>query len=132
MKKKSTSKFIAKLCIWTIRKHELLSYYFKIYMWLAVTTILFFALVNVIALTTALNAIFFGGLSIILISLVLIENRRSVLLNIDDPNLKEDAQNAMMELIVLKKHKIHTKVGLFNRIRNIIKGYNGKQSKSKI
>ena len=82
--------------LWTIRNQGFLSQHIQIYIWAAVAVILVFTLAGRISLDAALQAILFGGLLICGLIWVLIERRRSWLLHIDDPALKEIAHNVML------------------------------------
>ena len=82
--------------LWTIRNQDFLSHHIQVYMYTAVGIILLLTLANKIALEAALQAIFYGGTFICGSIWILIERRRSWLMRIDDPALKETAHNTML------------------------------------
>lgn len=102
-KKARTSKNVAKLCIWTIRNHNFLITRFRLYMWSAVALVLFLSIANVIHLKIALLTILFSALCIVVIFWALIERRKTCLLKIRDPDLRQQAHAAMLELIYTKR-----------------------------
>jgi hypothetical protein len=119
-KKRGTGKFVAKLCIWTIKNHNLLITHLRLYMWAAVASVLYLCLANRISLQAGLNGILFGGFAIFFILWVLLENRRTCLLNISDPKLKNEAYNVMIAFIAQRQHKLKNQGYLWNKIWNKI------------
>lgn len=100
-KKNKTAVFF----LWTIRNQGFLSYHIQVYMYTAVGIILLLTLANKIALEAALQAIFYGGTFICGLIWILIERRRSWLMKIDDPALKEAAHNTMLAYIYTRLPK---------------------------
>ena len=95
-KSKPIQENTAAFFLWTIRNQSFLAFHIQIYMWSAVAVILLLTLAEKIALEAALQAILFGGLFICGIIWVLIERRRSWLMHIADPVLKETAHVVML------------------------------------
>lgn len=82
--------------LWTIRNQSFLAHHIQVYVWCGVAVILILALADKIALPAALQAIFFGGLFICAMIWILIERRRSWLLHIEDPVLRQTAHRVML------------------------------------
>ncbi len=116
--KSETGRNTARLCIWTIRNHNFLVRRFRLYMWSAAATVLFLAVAGVIKLELALFSILFGALCIVIILWLLIERRKTCLLNIQDPDLKRQAHAAMIEFIRERKDQIKNKGRLLARLRH--------------
>ena len=109
MKKHSTAKTgkkAARFCIWTIRNHDAIAANIRIYMFAGVAVILLLCLGGVIHLKTALVSIFFGGVSICALLWVLIENRRTQMIRIEDPELRKEAHETMLVFIEARKHRL--------------------------
>jgi len=68
-------------------------------MWSFSAVVLLAAVVGKLELQTALRIIAFGGLSAVALLTGLALTRRSVLLSIDDPDLKAEAHQALLSLI---------------------------------
>jgi hypothetical protein len=92
----------ASFFLWTIRHQSFLAHHIRVYVWCAVAVILVLTLADKIALQAALEAIFFGGVFICAMIWILIERRRSWLLHIDDPVLKQTAHRVMLATIYEK------------------------------
>ncbi len=105
-----TGRKMAKFWIWTIRKHSFIAANVKIYMFAAVALILFLCIGGVIHLKTALVSIFFGGLSLCALLWVCIENRRTALNGISDPELRKEAHEAMLLFIYPRKKYVESSV----------------------
>ncbi len=101
-----TGKRMARFCIWTIRNHDAIAANIRIYMFAGVAAILFLCIGGVIHLKTALVSIFLGGVSICALLWVLIENRRTQLIRIEDPDLRKEAHATMLMFIEARKHRI--------------------------
>ena len=94
---------IETLYLWSIRRQDSISLSVRMHMWSAVFAILLMSFLIPIKLEIVLQVIFFGGLTTCAILWVFIERRKTWLLNIQDPDLKEIAHQAM---IVYLKSKI--------------------------
>lgn len=114
--KKKTGRKMAKFWIWTIRNHDIIAANIRIYMFAGVAVILLLGIGGAVHLKAALNAILLGGLGIAAILWVLIENRRASLLNIVDPDLREDAHIAMIDFLALRRHKLKKRKYIWNKI----------------
>ncbi len=113
-----TSKQVAKLCIWTIRHHNFLINQLRLYMWSAVAVVLFLSIANVIHLKIALLAILFSSLCIVIILWALIERRKTCLLRIQDPDLKQQAHAAMLEFIHDRTDRLKKGEPFWTRLRH--------------
>ena len=96
----------ARLSIWSIRHHDLLVAHLRIYVWSAAATILLLSLGNVISVSTALYAILFSVLGLIVLIWLLLERRRTVLLGIENTALREEAEAAMLAFIDARRDRI--------------------------
>lgn len=99
----------ARLSIWSIRYHDLLVAHLRIYVWSATATILLLSLAGIISLSTALNAILFSALSLAILIWLLLERRRTILLRIEDPELRRSAETAMHAFIYARRDRISGK-----------------------
>jgi uncharacterized membrane protein len=90
---------LARISIWTIVHHRWLAAQIRFYVWLASATILLLSIASVIPLQTALYALLFSGLGILILLWLLIHWRKSILLAIRDEQLKQAAHAAMLTLI---------------------------------
>jgi len=93
----------AKACIWSIRNQQRLMARLRTTMWAFSATILVLSISGRFGLQTALLIIGFGGLGVVVMLTGLIQTRRILLLNIQDPDLRRQAHVAMLELIDLKE-----------------------------
>jgi hypothetical protein len=96
----------ARLSIWSIRHHDLLVAHLRFYVWSATATILLLSLGNAISLSTALYAILFSALGLIVLIWLLLERRRTILLHIENAALREEAQAAMLAFIHARRDRI--------------------------
>ena len=87
---------IDKLYLWSIKRQDDISSCVRTQSWLAVSAILLMSLLVPIDLVVALQIILFGGLLVCGLLWVFIERRRSWLLTIRDPVLKETAHRVMI------------------------------------
>lgn len=92
----------AHLLIWTIREQNLIAYHVRIYVWSGVIILLLLTLSQKISLETALYALLVSGVIIGLGLWIAIERRRSWLLRINDPDLKQEAYDAMLTYLAQK------------------------------
>jgi hypothetical protein len=90
---------VATFCIWTLRWQRLIAFQFRVFTWGATAVVLLLALAGEIAFETALHGIVISLISISLLIGLLVYARRSSLLNIQDPVLREAAHEAMILLI---------------------------------
>ena len=93
---------IEALYLWSIRRQDSISFSIQMHMWSAVFAILLMSFLIPIKLEIALQIIFFGGLTICAILWIFIERRKTWLLNIQDPVLKETAHQAMIAYLESK------------------------------
>jgi hypothetical protein len=96
----------ARLSIWSIRHHDLLVARLRVYVWSATATILLLSLADVISLTTALYAILWSVLGLIVLIWLLLERRRTILLHIENEALREEAEAAMLAFIYARRDRI--------------------------
>ncbi|MFZ0610784.1 MAG: hypothetical protein WAM73_00955 [Desulfobacterales bacterium] len=82
--------------LWTIRRQSHIAAAMQTQLISAVALVLLLTLLLPLRLETALQGIFYGGMAIIALVWALIERRRSWLLGIDDPALKDTAHQAMI------------------------------------
>lgn len=82
--------------LWTIRRQNQISATIRTQLMSAVSVVLLLSILLPIRLETALHGILYAGLTIIGILWALIERRKSWLLGIQDPVLKEAAHQAMI------------------------------------
>ncbi len=99
MKAKTTTSMVATFCIWTLRRQRLIAYRFRVLIWCGTAVVLLLALAGEIALETALHGIVISLTSIFVLIGLLVHARRSSLLNIQDPELREAAHEAMILLM---------------------------------
>lgn len=98
---------IEALYLWSIRRQDRISYNVQTHMWSAVFAILLMSFLIPIQLEVALQIILFGGLTTCALLWLFIERRRSWLLNIQDPVLRDTAHQAMIAYL-------NNKVGVEN------------------
>jgi hypothetical protein len=101
-----THVLIAKWCIWSIKHQTWLAGQVRIYVWGATAVVAFFMFAGVIPLEEGLLALFFCGVSISTIIWLLIKVRRSWLLNIQEPELRQQALTAMINYLHEVNHSI--------------------------
>ena len=97
---------IAKLCIWSVQHQTWLAGRLRIYIWGATAVVAFFIFAGVIPLGTGLLALFFCGVSISTAIWLLLKVRRSWLLNIQIPELRQQALTAMIKYLREVNHSI--------------------------
>ncbi|HHP7234319.1 MAG TPA: hypothetical protein ACFCUC_06790 [Desulfobacterales bacterium] len=88
--------------LWSIRNQDAVSRQIRIHMWSGVASFLVATLVVPIPLEKALTWLFVLGISLTAGLWVLVERRRSWLLQIRDPELKRAAHRAMVEYLQQK------------------------------
>ena len=89
----------ARMSIWSIRRHDAILWVSRMGMWSFSGVVLLAAVVGKLDLQTALRVIAFSGLAAVLLLTGLVLTRRNVLLAIDDPELRDGAHRALLELI---------------------------------
>ena len=82
--------------LWTIRRQHHISATIRTQLMSAVSVVLLLSILLPIRLETALHVILYTGLTVIGLLWILIERRRSWLLGIQDPVLKETAHQTMI------------------------------------
>ena len=97
---------LARISIWTITHHDFLAAQIRIYVWCASATVLFLSITGLISLQLALHLLLFCGLGILILLWSLINWRRSILLGIQDDDLKLEAHAAMLSLIHARPHSV--------------------------
>ena len=102
----ATHPTIAKWCIWSVENQTWLALRMCIYIWGATAAVLLFTLAHVIALKTALWSMFISGVIICISIWLLVQQRRIWLLNIQDPELRQQALAAMVRYLVEIRHVI--------------------------
>ena len=90
---------LARASIWTILNHNFLAGRIRIYVWSAAATVLFLAVASIIPLHTALYILLFCGCAMMALLWSLISWRKAILLDIQNPELKKAAHEAMLMLI---------------------------------
>jgi hypothetical protein len=93
----------ARFCIWTLRHQSYIARQVRLFTWSGTLLILFLALAGQINLDVALQAIIFSLASIALLLGLLISARRNCLLHIRDPELREIAHMAMLNVICRRR-----------------------------
>lgn len=88
--------------LWTIRRQSHIAAALQTQLIAGVAVVLLLTLLLPIRLQTALQGIFYVGMAVIALVWALIERRRSWLLGIDDPALKEAAHQAMIAYLKQK------------------------------
>ncbi|MFZ7124536.1 MAG: hypothetical protein ACOWWM_00070 [Desulfobacterales bacterium] len=115
MKQGTTPFRTAKFCIWTLRWQSVIAQQLRMFTWTGTAVILFLAVAGRISLDTALHSIVISLFSIAALVYLFLQARRTSLLRIEDPALREAAHEAMLLLIhqrrlsksdrrLLKKH----------------------------
>ena len=90
---------ITRLCIWSVRNQSWLAGQVRIYVYMATAIIAFLALAGVISIQTAMLSSFCIGLIAMGIIWTLIQQRKAWLLNLREPELREQALAAMRDYI---------------------------------
>ncbi len=97
--KPSTCSLGVKLSVWSIQHQTWLAGQVRIYVFFATALIAFFTLAGVISIQTALFSSFSGGLIVAGLIWTLIQQRKSILLNIQEPDVRELAHRAMLNYL---------------------------------
>lgn len=85
-----------RLSIWSIRHQSWLAGQVRIYLYAGTVLIAFLALAGVITIQTALLSAFCGGLVIVGLIWTLIQQRKAILLNLEEPEARKRAHQAML------------------------------------
>jgi hypothetical protein len=91
-----------RIVIWSIQYQDRISYCFRLYMGALSVIVIFLGMLGAVPLESALWSLFSSGLLIIGAAWFLIQKRKSWLMNIKDPELKQLAYDTMLAYIVLK------------------------------
>lgn len=94
--KQSSTSFGVKLCIWTVRNQSWLAGQVRIYIYAGTVLIAFLALAGVISIETAIFSAFCGGVIAMGLIWTLIQQRKAMLLNIQEPEVRNRAHEAML------------------------------------
>lgn len=95
----ATTPWTARFCIWTLRWQRHIAHHLRMFTWSGTAIILFLALAGEITLGTALHSIVISLFSISILVWLLLRARRTSLLRIQDPDLREAAHEAMILFI---------------------------------
>ena len=101
-----TDNNIAKWCIWSIKNQTWLSGQLRIYIWGATAVVALFTFAGLIRLETVLWSLFLSGGVISAAIWVLIRQRKVWLLNIHDPELRQQALDAMVTYLHEVNHEV--------------------------
>lgn len=103
----------SRVLLWSIRFQDQLAYYIKLYLYSAVTFVLFLGFCQIISLDAALEIILVGGMTFCIGLGLFIFKRRSWLLHIVDPELKREAHAAMLVYITARENRAGQKRSSF-------------------
>ena len=85
-----------RLSIWSIRNQSWLAGHVRIYIYAGTVLIAFLALAGAISIQTAMLSAICGGLIVMGMMWALIQHRKAILLNIQEPEVRKRAHNAML------------------------------------
>ena len=102
MKKSRKPNWAARFYLWTIRRQDLISAHIKLYSWFAIALLLVMALASIITLEAALGTLLVGTLAWGTLLWALVERRRSWLLSLEDPVLRQQAHRIMLQYLTRK------------------------------
>lgn len=108
---KDTYSLAIKLCIWSIRNQTWLAGQLRIYICAATAVIALLALADVISIQTAILSVFCGGAIVVATIWTLIQHRKTILLNIRDPEIRAMVHNTMVEYLHRTNHSMPTNSG---------------------
>ncbi|MDJ0811042.1 MAG: hypothetical protein QNJ48_10080 [Desulfobacterales bacterium] len=111
----ATGRRTARFCIWTLRHQIQIARHIRIYTWGGTFLILFLALAGRISLEAALHAVVISLPSIAFLLWMLIMARRKSLLNIRDPELREQAHMAMLQNVCKRRLTAREKAWLLKK-----------------
>ncbi|MEJ2039418.1 MAG: hypothetical protein P8X55_10835 [Desulfosarcinaceae bacterium] len=95
-RKSSLYESIVKVCVWSVRNQAWLAGRIRIYIFGAACVVFLFAFAGILTPKTALLSVFFGGIGILVLIWGLVQQRKNLLLGIQDPKLRKEAHEAMM------------------------------------
>ena len=101
-------KMIAKFCLWTFWRHNLITGQIRIYVWSTSAFVLFLSLINKIHLQLALHILLFGSLGIAVFIWIFLSMRKALLLRINDPELKKVVYESML-IFIASRNKVSNK-----------------------
>jgi hypothetical protein len=84
----------------------------RIYIYAGTVLIAFLALAGVISIKTAIFSAFCGGIIFIGLIWTLVKQRKSMLLNIEEPEARDQAHKAMLEYLNQVNPEMFTSVGI--------------------
>jgi predicted lysophospholipase L1 biosynthesis ABC-type transport system permease subunit len=88
--------------LWSIRYQDRIAHHFRFAVGLGMTIVAFMGVVGAVSPEGALRTLFYGGLILSCLVLFLIVQRRSWLLRIKDPELKEQAYRTMLTYLAAR------------------------------
>ena len=88
--------FAVKLCIWSIRHQSWLAGQIRIYIYSGTALLALLALADVVTIQTAMLSSFCGGAVLLGLIWTLIQQRKAILLNIREPEVRDQAHRAML------------------------------------
>lgn len=94
--KRSPQSIVIRLSIWSVRNQSWLAGQVRIYLYAGTVLIAFLALAGVVTIQTALLSAFCGGLVIAGLIWTLIQQRKAILLNLEEPEVRKIAHQAML------------------------------------
>jgi Flp pilus assembly protein TadB len=94
--KRSRPSIGIRLSIWSVRNQSWLAGQVRIYIFFGTALIAFLALAGVISIETAMFSALCGGLVLMGLIWTFIQQRRAILLNIEAPEVREQAHRAML------------------------------------
>jgi hypothetical protein len=107
--RKNRIKGLAKWLIWSILHQNYLITRVHMYLWTAVSVLLFLVFAGVMSFEAAILSIFIGGLTNLFFLWLFIEVRRIWLLRIQDPEVRAVAHEAMIVYIHANR-RVHKKL----------------------
>jgi hypothetical protein len=109
---------LVRISIWTVRHHDFLARQIRIYVWTASALVLMLPIFSIIPLPIALYILLFCICAITILLWFLINWRKAILINIQDPELRQQAYRAMLHLIDAKVHHRPHHVEKTSPVRN--------------
>lgn len=100
-----------KLSIWSVQHQSWLAGQIRIYIYAATALVALLALAEVISLLTAIFSVFCGGIIVLALIWTLIQQRKAILLNIQDPEIRDLAHKAMLAYLHQIDHSSHVYPG---------------------
>ncbi len=94
--KQSAQPIGIRLSLWSIRNQTWLAGQIRIYIYAGTVLIAFLSLAGVITIETAMLSAFCGGVIIMGLIWTLVQQRKAILLNINEPEMRRKAHNTML------------------------------------